>query len=1095
MPAAALDCAGRAPASTALSLHSATRSQLTGLLNVSQSGVALPLPAALQNTPGSRMPAAALDCAGRAPASTALSLHSATRSQLTGLLNVSQSGVALSLPAALQNTPGSRMPAAALDCAGRASASTALSLHSATRFQLTGLLNVSQSGVALPLPAALQNAPGSRMPAAALDCAGRASASTALSLPSATRFQLTVSPQRKPKRRGAIASRRTPKHPRLAHARGGFGLRRQSASVDGAFTSFRNPLPADWSPQRKPKRRGAIASRRTPKRPRLAHARGGFGLRRQSASVDGAFTSFRNPLPADWSPQRKPKRRGASLPAALQNTPGSRMPTTALDCAGRAPASTALSLHSATRFQLTGLLNVSQSGVALPLPAALQNTPGSRMPAAALDCAGRAPASTALSLPSATRFQLTGLLNVSQSGVALPLPAALQNTPGSRMPATALDCAGRASASTALSLHSATRFQLTGLLNVSQSGVALSLPAALQNTPGSRMPAAALDCAGRAPASTALSLPSATRFQLTCLLNVSQSGVALPLPAALQNTPGSRMPATALDCAGRAPASTALSLPSATRSQLTGLLNVSQSGVALPLPAALQNAPGSRMPTAALDCAGRASASTALSLHSATRFQLTGLLNVSQSGVALSLPAALQNTPGSRRPAAGFGLRRQSVSVDGAFTSFRNPLPADLSPQCKPKRRGAIASRRTPKRPRLAQARDGFGLRRQSASVDGAFTSFRNPLPADWSPQRKPKRRGAIASRRTPKRPRLAHAHGGFGLRRQSVSVDGAFTSFRNPLPADWLLNVSQSGVALPLPAALQNTPGSRMPATALDCAGRASAATALSLPFTTPLPADWSPHRKPKRRGATASRRTPKHPRLAHARGGFGLRRQSVSVDGAFTSFRNPLPADWSPRRKPKRRGSRVRGIPAALQNAPGSRRPATILDCAGRAPASTALSLPTATRFQLTCLRNVSQSGVALPLPAALQNTPGSRMPTAALDCAGRASASTALSLPSATRFQLTGLLNASPFRRHNIVIVHVQFIDLETANGLHLRGGGCALEPGGRAPYSLTGIWRSSAGDQAAERPAVFSRMACTWAGVTAEAVLPQPWFCRM
>jgi hypothetical protein len=340
-------------------------------------------------------------------------------------------------------------------------------------------------------------------------------------------------------------------------------------SGDGAFTSFRNPLPADWSPQRKPKRRGATASRRTPKRPRLAHARDDFGLRRQSVSVDGAFTSFRNPLPADC------------------------------------------------------LLNVSQSGVALPLPAALQNAPGSRMPAAILDCAGRASASTALSLHSATRFQLTCLFIVSQSGVALPLPAALQNAPGSRMPTAALDCAGRASASTALSLHSATRFQLTGLLNVSQSGVALPLPAALQNTPGSRMPTAILDCAGRASASTALSLHSATRFQLTCLLNVSQSGVALSLPAALQNAPGSRMPTAILDCAGRAPASTALSLHSATRFQLTGLLNVSQSGVALPLPAALQNTPGSRMPTAILDCAGRASASTALSLHSATRFQLT----------------------------------------------------------------------------------------------------------------------------------------------------------------------------------------------------------------------------------------------------------------------------------------------------------------------------------------------------------------------------------------------------------------------------------------------------------------------------------------
>ena len=159
------------------------------------------------------------------------------------------------------------------------------------------------------------------------------------------------------------------------------------------------------------------------------------------------------------------------------------------------------------------------------------------------------------------------------------------------------------------------------------------------------------------------------------------------------------------------------------------------------------------MPATALDCAGRAPASTALSLPSATRSQLTCLLNVSQSGVALPLPAALQNAPRLAHAHDRFGLRRQSASVDGAFTSFRNPLPADWSPHRKPKRRGAPASRRTPKRPRLSHARGHFGLRRQSASVDGAFTSFRNPLPADWSPQRKPKRRGALASRRTPKRP------------------------------------------------------------------------------------------------------------------------------------------------------------------------------------------------------------------------------------------------------------------------------------------------------------------------------------------------------
>ena len=67
------------------------------------------------------------------------------------------------------------------------------------------------------------------------------------------------------------------------------------------------------------------------------------------------------------------------------------MSTAALDCAGKAPASRALSLHSATRFQLTGLRNVSQSGVALSLPAALQNVLGSRMPATILDCALKLP--------------------------------------------------------------------------------------------------------------------------------------------------------------------------------------------------------------------------------------------------------------------------------------------------------------------------------------------------------------------------------------------------------------------------------------------------------------------------------------------------------------------------------------------------------------------------------------------------------------------------------------------------------------------------------------------------------------------------------
>jgi hypothetical protein len=91
----------------------------------------------------------------------------------------------------------------------------------------------------------------------------------------------------------------------------------------------------------------------------------------------------------------------------------------------------------------------------------------------------------------------------------------------------------------------------------------------------------------------------------------------------------------------------------------------------------------------------------------------TCLLTVSQSGVALSLPAALQNAPRLAHAYGHFGLRRQSASVDGAFTSFRYPLPADLSPQREPKRRGAFASRRTPKHPWLAHARGGFGLRRQ----------------------------------------------------------------------------------------------------------------------------------------------------------------------------------------------------------------------------------------------------------------------------------------------------------------------------------------------------------------------------------------------
>jgi hypothetical protein len=49
-------------------------------------------------------------------------------------------------------------------------------------------------------------------------------------------------------------------------------------------------------------------------------------------------------------------------------------------------------------------------------------------------------------------------------------------------------------------------------------------------------------------------------------------------------------------------------------------------------------APGPRAPTALLECAGRASASTALSLPSAIRFLLTWFLTASQSGVARRFP-------------------------------------------------------------------------------------------------------------------------------------------------------------------------------------------------------------------------------------------------------------------------------------------------------------------------------------------------------------------------------------------------------------------------------------------------------------------------
>jgi len=70
-----------------------------------------------------------------------------------------------------------------------------------------------------------------------------------------------------------------------------------------------------------------------------------------------------------------------------------------------------------------------------------------------------------------------------------------------------------------------------------------------------------------------------------------------------------------------------------------------------------------------------------------------------------------------------------------------------------------------------------FGVRRQSASDDGAFTTFRKPLPAALSPQHKPKRRGAPLPAALHNAPWLTNAHGPFGVRRQSASVDGALTS------------------------------------------------------------------------------------------------------------------------------------------------------------------------------------------------------------------------------------------------------------------------------------------------------------------------------
>jgi len=49
-------------------------------------------------------------------------------------------------------------------------------------------------------------------------------------------------------------------------------------------------------------------------------------------------------------------------------------------------------------------------------------------------------------------------------------------------------------------------------------------------------------------------------------------------------------------------------------------------------------------------------------------------------------------------------------------------------------------------------------------------------------------------------RARLRRASGVFGLRRQSVSADGALAPFRKPRPKQGFLNANQSGVALRLP-------------------------------------------------------------------------------------------------------------------------------------------------------------------------------------------------------------------------------------------------------------------------------------------------------
>ena len=68
-----------------------------------------------------------------------------------------------------------------------------------------------------------------------------------------------------------------------------------------------------------------------------------------------------------------------------------------------------------------------------------------------------------------------------------------------------------------------------------------------------------------------------------------------------------------------------------------------------------------------------------------------------------------------------FGVRRQSVSGDGAFASTRLDAPDYPERPARPEPKAAwrFASRRSPKR-----ARANFGLRRQSVSGDGAFDFF-----------------------------------------------------------------------------------------------------------------------------------------------------------------------------------------------------------------------------------------------------------------------------------------------------------------------------------------------------------------------------------